>query len=89
MAEKLAVVLYFLGVISMVGLVATIKKWTKANLVSYLALTIACVGVFLAQKTGTTGGEIRHTEIRANAVFTAGAEQNTTSGEQGESGDND
>jgi uncharacterized membrane protein len=89
MAEKLALVLYFLGVISVVGLVANLKKWTKANLVSYLALTIACVSVFLAQQTGTTGGEIRHTEIRANAVPTTGAEQNATSGEQGESGDND
>lgn len=88
-AEKLAVVLYFLGVISIVGLVANIKKWTKANIVSYLALTIACVGVFLAQQTGTTGGEIRHTEIRVNAVPTAGAEQNTAVGEQGESEDND
>lgn len=89
MAEKLALVLYFLGVISVVGLVANFKKWTKANLVSYLALTIACVGVFLAQQTGTTGGEIRHTEIRANSVPKVGAEQNTKSGEQGESEDKD
>jgi len=54
-----------------------------------LACTIAAVGVFLAQQTGTTGGEIRHTEIRANAVPTAGAEQNAAAGEQGESEDKD
>jgi uncharacterized membrane protein len=89
MAEKLAIVLYFLGVISLVGLFANLKKWKKANLVSYLACTIAIVGVFLAQQTGTTGGEIRHTEIRANSVPIAGGEQNAKSGEQGESEDND
>lgn len=71
-AEKLAVVLYFLGAISIVGLYLNIKKNAKANIVSFLALTIAAVGVFLAQQTGTTGGEIRHTEIRAN---------NTTAGQ--------
>jgi len=69
-AEKLAVVLYFLGAISIVGLYLNIKKNTKANIVSFLAVTIAAVGVFLAQQTGTTGGEIRHTEIRANATTT-------------------
>jgi hypothetical protein len=44
------------------------KKHAKAQLVSYLALIVAIVGVFFAQQTGTTGGEIRHTEIRANSV---------------------
>ena len=65
MAEKLALVLYLLGLISIVGLYMNIKNKAKANLVSYLALVVAVAGVFLAQKTGTTGGEIRHTEIRA------------------------
>ena len=69
-AEKLAVVLYLLGAISIVGLYLNIKKNAKANIVSFLAVTIAAVGVFLAQQTGTTGGEIRHTEIRANATTT-------------------
>ncbi len=66
-AEKLAIVLYALGVISLLGLYTNIKNHTKAKLISYLVLTIAAVGVFLAQQVGTTGGEIRHTEIRANA----------------------
>ncbi len=78
-AEKLAIVLYFLGVVSIVGLIANVKNWVKANLVSYLALTIALVAVFLAQQVGTSGGEIRHTEIRPNAI--TGAEQNATTGE--------
>jgi uncharacterized membrane protein len=64
MAEKLALVLYLLGIVSIVGLYTNFKKNPKSNLVSYFAVIIAAVGVFLAQQTGTTGGEIRHTEIR-------------------------
>jgi len=67
MAEKLAIVLYLLGIVSIVGLYTNIKNHAKSNLVSYLIMTIAAVAVFLAQQTGTSGGEIRHTEIRANA----------------------
>ena len=89
MAEKLAIVLYALGVISLLGLFMNYKNNTKSNSVSYVAVIIAVIAVFFAQQTGTTGGEIRHTEIRANAVPTAGTEQNATAGEQGESEDHD
>jgi hypothetical protein len=67
MAEKLAIVLYLLGVVSIAGLYTNIKKHSQAKLVSFLALTIAAVGIFLGKQTGTTGGEVRHTEIRANS----------------------
>lgn len=86
MAEKLAIVLYVLGVVSLGGLFLNYKNNSKANLVSYIAVVVAFVGVFFAQQTGTTGGEIRHTEIRANAVQTSGSEQNAV-GEQGEDND--
>lgn len=66
MAEKLALVLYFLGLSSLVGLYCNIKNNPKENLVSYIVLIIAVIGVILGQKTGTSGGEIRHTEIREN-----------------------
>jgi uncharacterized membrane protein len=89
MAEKLAIVLYVLGVISIAGLFLNYKKHTKASLISFIALIIAIVGVFCAQQTGTTGGEIRHTEIRANALPTVGVEQNATSEEKGEREDKD
>ena len=87
MAEKLAIVLYVLGVISLGGLFLNYKNNSKANLVSYVAVVVAFVGVFFAQQTGTTGGEIRHTEIRPNAVQTSGAEQNAAGDEQGEDND--
>lgn len=67
LAEKLAIVLYILGAISLFGLYANIKNHSKAKLISYLALIIVVFGVVLAKSVGTTGGEIRHTEIRANA----------------------
>jgi len=76
MAEKLALVLYLLGVVSLVGLFLNIKNNAKEKMISFIGLTIAAVAIFLAQQTGTTGGEIRHTEIRANA--TTSVEKTTT-----------
>ncbi len=67
MAEKLAIVLYLLGVVSIAGIYTNTKKHAQAKLVSFLALTIAAIGIFLGKETGTTGGEVRHTEIRENA----------------------
>ncbi|GEJ35476.1 hypothetical protein FPKKA176_contig00032-0001 [Flavobacterium psychrophilum] len=43
-----------------------LKKQAKANFISFLVLIIAIAGVILAKFTGTSGGEIRHTEIRTN-----------------------
>lgn len=70
MAEKLALVLYVLGLVSLVGFYLNLKNHSKASLISYLAVIISFVGVFLAQQTGTSGGEIRHTEIRDNTTQT-------------------
>lgn len=64
LAEKFALVLYVLGVISLLGIYANIKKHSKAKLISFIILMIALVTVVLAQQVGTSGGEIRHTEIR-------------------------
>ena len=68
MAEKLAVVLYVLGIVSLIGLYSNLKNNSKATIISYIAVVIASLGALLAQQTGTTGGEIRHTEIRDNAL---------------------
>ena len=65
-AEKLALVLYLLGAVSLFGLYANLKNYSKAKLITYLTLVIAIVGLVLAKCVGTSGGEIRHTEIRAN-----------------------
>ena len=49
MAEKLALVLYALGVISLLGLYLNFKKHTKAAAVSYIALVVALIGVFFGE----------------------------------------
>lgn len=69
-AEKLALSLYVLGVVSLFGLYANIKKLSQAKIAAVLTLVISIIAIYFAQLTGTTGGEIRHTEIRANAVGT-------------------
>jgi uncharacterized membrane protein len=76
MAEKLALLLYVLGGISLVGLYLNIKNHYKAKLVSFLIVIIAAVCVFVGKEVGTSGGEIRHTEIRANALPTPNGEVN-------------
>ncbi|PJJ07903.1 putative membrane protein [Flavobacterium sp. 1] len=70
LAEKLAVLLYVLSGMSLAGLYLNFKNHVKAKVVSFLILGIATAGLFLVQKVGTSGGKIRHTEIRANADVT-------------------
>ena len=83
MAEKLALVLYALGAISLLGLYLNFKIHSKAAAVSYIALVVAVIAVFLGKQTGTTGGEVRHTEIRANPTATD-VDQNGTGAEERE-----
>jgi uncharacterized membrane protein len=64
LAEKLALVLYVLGSFSLLALVLNLKKHSKEKLVSFFVLGLAIASLFLVQKVGTSGGEIRHTEIR-------------------------
>ena len=64
--KKIAVVLYVLGAISILGLVLNIKNHSKAKLITIVALAISVVAVILGKETGTTGGEVRHTEIRTD-----------------------
>lgn len=68
LAEKFALVLYLLGAVSIAGLVMNIRQHAKAKMVSILALVLGLVAVYLGKTTGTSGGEVRHTEIRAEAT---------------------
>ena len=84
LAEKLAIVLYALGVISIIGLFLNYKNHSKAIFVAYLAVLIAIAGIFLGKQTGTSGGEIRHTEIRENTVNTPSEIQNESQQAEGD-----
>ncbi len=70
MAETFALLSYILGGSSLLGLWASFQKKTFSLLISIGTLLFAIVVLFFAKQTGTTGGEIRHTEIRgANSVI--------------------
>lgn len=64
-AEIFAVLSYILGGISLFGLWTSFKQKSFSTIVSIGTLIFAVIVLFFAQQTGTTGGEIRHTEIRS------------------------
>ena len=66
-AETFMKILYALGILSILGLVANVKKHAKVAIVSYVVLVLAIGAAVLSKYVGTSGGEIRHTEIRENA----------------------
>lgn len=69
-AELFMKPLYLLGLISIFGLVGLYKTRKSEKLVSYCVLGLAAISLFLSKNAGTTGGEIRHTEIRENVQNT-------------------
>jgi uncharacterized membrane protein len=64
-AEIFAILSYILGGISLFGLWASFKQKSFSSIISNATLIFAFVVLFFAKQTGTTGGEIRHTEIRS------------------------
>jgi uncharacterized membrane protein len=64
LAEKFMLVLYALTIGAIVGLYFDFKKNPKTRLISYIVAIVSLIGVVLSIYTGTSGGEIRHTEIR-------------------------
>ena len=71
LAETFALLSYALGFISIVALWSNYTKKSFSNLIAILVLAGSFVVVFFAQKTGTSGGEIRHTEIRKGQAVSA------------------
>ena len=71
LAEKMALLLNVLGLLSIIALYLNYKKNTKEKIVSLFILAIGIASLFVIQKVGTSGGEIRHTEIRASSQNTS------------------
>lgn len=65
-AEIFAILLYVLGGISLIGLWANWKEQSYSKIIAVVTIVFSLVVLFYAKQTGTTGGEIRHTEIRAD-----------------------
>lgn len=72
-AEKFALLLYVLGGLSLLTIFFGVKKMVYEKYTTIAILIVAVIGVFLAKGVGTSGGEIRHTEIRPNANLVIGA----------------
>ena len=71
LAEKLALLLYATGIFSLVALYTSLKNHKFSKIASYITLVLALGAAVLGSSVGTSGGEIRHTEIRDNNVNTA------------------
>lgn len=65
-AETFALTNYVLGVIALIALIASYKESRYLHLLSIAVLLISLITLYFSKQTGTTGGEIRHTEIRLN-----------------------
>jgi hypothetical protein len=63
-AELFYVFVLILGAISIITLVLHMKKLKFASLGYIVVILLALISMFFAKNTGTTGGEIRHPEIR-------------------------
>ena len=63
-AEIFSVITYIAGGIACIALWADIKRKSYAQVIIEIAIVLSVVSLFYAQKTGTSGGEIRHEEIR-------------------------
>ena len=66
-AETFALLSYVLGGLSLLGLWASVAQKRFSSLLNASVLVFALVVLFFARQTGTTGGEIRHTEIRSGS----------------------
>ncbi|WP_310381215.1 DUF2231 domain-containing protein [Flavobacterium sp.] len=63
-AEKFILVMYATALFSLLSLIAVFKKHKFTKTLEIVTLILALGAVFLAANVGTSGGEIRHTEIR-------------------------
>ena len=68
-SEIFATLTYVLGGISLVALIASFRNLGISKYAPFVVGIFAAVSLFFAQKVGTTGGEIKHTEIRASKDF--------------------
>lgn len=64
-AEKFGIIMYVTGLLGILSIYTSIKNHKLAKPISFITLVFALFAVVFAKSVGTSGGEIRHTEIRA------------------------
>ena len=70
LAEKFALIMYVTGFFALIAIVTSLKNSKFGKISSILTLILAIVAVVLSKSVGTSGGEIRHTEIRETTTQT-------------------
>lgn len=80
-AETFLVLTLILGAISILTLFFQARKKEFARYGFMLALVLSSASIYTGKQTGTSGGEIRHTEIREGISLPADAGANAESGE--------
>lgn len=68
-SEIFAALTYVLGAISLVALIASFRNSVISKYAPFVVGILAIVCLLFAQKVGTTGGEIKHNEIRTGQDF--------------------
>ena len=66
-AERFAMVSYAFAAVAAIALWASFKQTKFARILSFIVLAFGFAVLFFAKDAGTSGGEIRHTEIRSDA----------------------
>lgn len=84
-AESFALLSYILGATSLLALWTNWKRKSFSPALSFIVLMLSFVVLFFAKNTGTSGGEIRHTEIRQGAAV-GGATESKEDGAENEKG---
>lgn len=64
-ADIALIAIIILGVISLVALLASYRKWSFSNSMGWIALVVSLITFGLVARTGYLGGQIRHTEINS------------------------
>jgi len=82
-AESMAILSYLLGLASLLALWASWKVKSFSKILSFVVLALSLVTIFMGKQTGTSGGEIRHTEIRTGNQTDQAAESENEN-EEGE-----
>lgn len=68
-AEKFAIIMYVTGLFGLLSFYTALKNHKLAKTFSFITLAFALLAAVFSKSVGTTGGEIRHTEIRSNATI--------------------
>ncbi|MCG2611685.1 hypothetical protein LZZ90_09215 [Flavobacterium sp. SM15] len=63
-AEKFAIILYLTGAVAILALITSVRNHPKAKVFGIVTLILSLGSSVLSARVGTSGGEIRHTEIR-------------------------